>query len=228
MTRKCKPMSHNANFPVQPVFQFSPSAQWYSATNFLILCSPHTTNCSCSAHKGHSTDPATVEDGEFTAQVLHNIIHASPTLLLSLRCKTKMLSPVLSIPARPARPIICLYWLRDKNWSATYGDRKMTLTKDEGEGSLSKTIVKGVKHQNGRLPPSREVDPSRKSGSACQEAQCSLTVGILNGSSFIRSEATVMVSNPKWNSLAKHSAQLSTAVLQQLVNQRLPLLYFHI
>lgn len=38
-----------------------------------------------------------------------------------------MLSPTESIPARPARPTICLYWLLFRKSVATYGERRMTL-----------------------------------------------------------------------------------------------------
>lgn len=38
-----------------------------------------------------------------------------------------MLSPAESIPARPARPTICLYWLLFRKSVATYGERRMTL-----------------------------------------------------------------------------------------------------
>lgn len=40
-----------------------------------------------------------------------------------------MLSPALSIPARPALPIICLYCALFRKSLATYGDRKITLQK---------------------------------------------------------------------------------------------------
>lgn len=53
-----------------------------------------------------------------------------------------MLSPFESIPARPARPTICLYWLLFRKSVATYGERRMTLNQGhQGEKTSDTSFI---------------------------------------------------------------------------------------
>lgn len=55
------------------------------------------------------------------------------TMFLSFSCRIRMLSPTESIPARPARPTICLYWLLFRKSVAMYGERRITLCANRGQ-----------------------------------------------------------------------------------------------
>lgn len=55
------------------------------------------------------------------------ISKTSLTCCASLSFSTSTLSPVVSRPARPARPTICLYWLSVTSEPPTLGERRITL-----------------------------------------------------------------------------------------------------
>lgn len=63
------------------------------------------------------------------------------TMFLSFSCRIRMLSPTESIPARPARPTICLYWLLFRKSVAMYGERRITLCAEVKPGSNRGQII---------------------------------------------------------------------------------------
>lgn len=58
---------------------------------------------------------------------IQRLKHFANTFCLSVALTMRMLSPLVSIPARPARPVICLYWLFEMKFLPTYGDLRITL-----------------------------------------------------------------------------------------------------